>query len=232
MTAGGHGPRHVDEGHDRPAEDEPERVGVVGQDDLRDDGEGIGRALRGGSHGERVSTPNSQTPTTKALPSPTSRPNAEPRMARRCTPSQVGSWTLGVPWKLVVGSWRCAASLEVVPDPEVELALPELVAAAAGREDQVFPVLVERRLPHVVDVQREAEQEALDADAVRGPAVLQAPAGDGLRFAVDGYDRDAVVGEREEQNRPFGDGVARLEGVVLLREPSTADVAEDRAADP
>src|SRR6188472_3353643 len=54
---------------------------------------------------------NSQLPT----------PNYQKSNAQRPKP-QFGSWALGVPWKLEVGSWELRLrSLEVVADPEVEL---------------------------------------------------------------------------------------------------------------
>jgi hypothetical protein len=63
VPAGGHRPRDVDQVHDRSAEDEPERVGIVRQDDLGDDGERIGGALRRGGHAEeRIRSDNFQLP--------------------------------------------------------------------------------------------------------------------------------------------------------------------------
>src|SRR5688500_10058550 len=110
-----------------------------------------------------------------------------------------GSWKWGVPWYLALGPWKFDFALEVVPDPEVELALAELLAAAGGREDQVFPLLVERRAPDVVDVQGEPEQEALQADAVGGAAVLAPEAGDGQGIAEDRQDGRAIRSQLESE---------------------------------
>src|SRR5213075_15791 len=84
-------------------------------------------------------------------------------------------------------SASCPSCLKVVADPDGEARLAELVGAAdalPGRrrrragEHNIFPVLVEERPPRPVEVQREPEQERLEADAVRRAAVLQAEPGD------------------------------------------------------
>ena len=71
--------------------------------------------------------------------------------------------------------------LEVVADPQRELDLAQPVAAAAERrpsrgrigEHQIFPVAVEQRPPRPVEMDREAERERLEADAVGRAAVDQ-----------------------------------------------------------
>src|SRR5689334_15370410 len=120
-------------------------------------------------HPRRRGYPTRQLPTSNSqLPRHFQRPTPNEPEPERKTPNVpnrslgVGRWEL--PWELEVGSWEFFHSpLKVVPDPEMELALAEVAAAAGLREDQVLPLLVERRAPDVVDVEREAEEEALEA---------------------------------------------------------------------
>ena len=81
--------------------------------------------------------------------------------------------------------------LEIVSDPERQLRLAELLAAAGGRKQQVLPLPVEQRLPRPVDVDGEAQGERLEADAVGRARIHQAQAADGLRRAEDRLLRDA-----------------------------------------
>src|SRR5579862_223977 len=74
---------------------------------------------------------------------------------------------------------------EVVSNPEAELHFPEHRRSARRRKQEIFPVLVEQRLPGEIEVHREAEHEALEADAVRRAAVDQPEARDGLRGPED-----------------------------------------------
>src|SRR5579871_5751968 len=80
---------------------------------------------------------------------------------------------------------RCSVTrpggLEVVSNPEAERHLPERRRSTGRRKEQILPVLVEQRLPREIEVHREAEQKALEADAVRGAAVDQTEAGDRRR---------------------------------------------------
>src|SRR5438045_316304 len=71
-----------------------------------------------------------------------------------------------------VSSYRRAS--EVVADPDREARLAELVAAAGGREQEILPVAAEQRPPRPVEVNREAEREGFEAEAVRGAAVDEA----------------------------------------------------------
>src|SRR4051812_11145779 len=73
--------------------------------------------------------------------------------------------------------------LEIVANPDAELRPPQPLAAAAEAVDGrvvgihvVFPALVEQRPPRPVEVDREAEREGLEADAVGGAAVDQTQA--------------------------------------------------------
>src|SRR4051812_585477 len=103
--------------------------------------------------------------------------------------------------------------LEVVADPHRKLRLPEPVAAAGVAVEQclvriedVFVVLVEQRPPRPVEVDREAERERLEADAVRGAAVDEAEAADVPRRPVDrrrALDR-VRVGDEADHRRARG----------------------------
>src|SRR5581483_5407166 len=76
-----------------------------------------------------------------------------------------------------------SSALEVVADPDIEARLPE-VGAAARRgahvpgEHVVLPRLVEEGAPRPVEVDREPEEERLEAEPVRGAAVFEAEAVD------------------------------------------------------
>src|SRR5688572_26719778 len=79
----------------------------------------------------------------------------------------------------------CLRALKVVTDPERELRLPERAAAAERRKPQVFPVLVQQRLPGPVEVHREPERECLEADAVGRSRVHEPQSTDHGRFTED-----------------------------------------------
>src|SRR5882672_10862803 len=72
--------------------------------------------------------------------------------------------------------------LEVVADPHRELRSAERGAATEGRESQIFPILVEERLPRVVEVDGKTERKCLEPEAVRRTCIDQSqPIDDGGR---------------------------------------------------
>src|SRR5262245_45329668 len=82
--------------------------------------------------------------------------------------------------RLGAGSMRAGSGTvsEVVAHPDREARFPELRAAAGGDEERLLPLLVEQCPPRPVEMQREAEDERLQADAVRRPAVPEPESGD------------------------------------------------------
>src|SRR5262249_39836886 len=90
--------------------------------------------------------------------------------------------------------------LEVVSNPESKLHLPEDIVARrnAARpdrypgggcircEERVLPRLIEERLPRKVEVHRKAQEEALEAEAVRCAAVDQPQPADLQRLPQHG----------------------------------------------
>src|SRR4029453_1154476 len=98
------------------------------------------------------------------------------------------------------------ASLEVVPDPEVE------VPALAGRG--------EVRVLHPVEVHRVAEEEELQAEAPRRAAVLEPPARD--RRAVDRVLHVGVAGVRGRELPAVRVAVRRTPFALEAR-PADAD---------
>src|SRR5262245_46562673 len=121
---------------------------------------------------------------------------------------------------------------EVVPDPEAELHAAEVVAAAHAaqgtgiREDRVFPGAIEERLPGPVEVHREAEQEALQAEAIGRAAVDEAEAVDLHGRSEDRYDRAEEVDDLVVEDRVDDLGLARQE----LEGPDARQVVEAGAA--
>src|SRR5512134_899045 len=81
--------------------------------------------------------------------------------------------------------------LEVVTDPDRETRLAEPGAAALVGEDDVLPFAVEERAPRPVEMDREAERERLEAEAVRGAAVDQLEPLDVLDGTEHRPDREA-----------------------------------------
>src|SRR5581483_5853686 len=126
--------------------------------------------------------------------------------------------------------------LEIVTDPDVELRLAEPAAAAVVGEHGVLPLLVEQRPPREVEVDRESEDEALEADAIRRASVSQAEAADVHVFV---YGRAAAGGGLlravDVDQRLVGLSLTGHELVaglrVLLLEVRGADVGEEDAAD-
>src|SRR5258706_8773067 len=105
-------------------------------------------------------------------------------------PTRVG------PWRPDPGSPIPASRLKIVSDPQRELRLAESAAPALRREQHVLPVLVEERLPRPIEMDREADEEGLEADAVRGARVDQPEAVDYDRLSQHRQSGQIVIGDR------------------------------------